>query len=100
VSALTAAQAEADMYPNAMAAYIAWVGQNYERLARELPERRARYRAEAQGLQHARLPDAVATLFIGLETFVEFALTAGAIDEAQQHHLRAEGWNTFLELGR
>jgi hypothetical protein len=63
---------------SAMSGYLLWLAPRMAELKESLPERLRELRAEATGAgAHARTPDAVASLALGLETFLEFARSRG-----------------------
>jgi hypothetical protein len=46
-------------------------------------------------VHHNRTPELVGNLFLGVETFVQFALESGAIDKTEQKHLLREAWEAI-----
>ena len=61
---------------------------------------RHRKAARAEGQQHLRLPESLATLFVAWELAWRFALELGATDASTADHWRAEGWRTLMAIGR
>ena len=83
---------------SAMSGYLMWLAPRMAELKGSLPERHRELRAEATGAgAHARTPDAVASLVLGWETFVEFAVEAEAITGARATGLLAEGREALTE---
>jgi hypothetical protein len=77
----------------AMAAYIVWLAPRMERLHSDLPQRlravREEFRAVSGPESHARGPANIASLWLGLELFFEFAEdTKAIIAEERAAHLR------------
>jgi Domain of unknown function (DUF927) len=102
LAALGAAQAERSLYPHAMSAYIAWLAGQWDTLRASLPLALERHRkaARAEGQQHLRLPESLATLFVAWELAWRFALELGATDASTVEHWRVEGWCTLMSIGR
>jgi len=83
----------------AMGAYLAWIAPQYERLQVRLRERaRGLQDGDDVGAVHARLPAIVAQLQSGWETWLEFALEAGAISNAEQLELQQRGRSALAEM--
>lgn len=99
VSRLSRAQANKDKLPQAMTAYLKWLPPQLDDLPGELKGKFQQLRAAAlaEG-QHLRVPEAVAWLYLGLATFLDFARSAGAITEARQRELAQEGWQVLTDL--
>jgi hypothetical protein len=84
------ADAAAGLYAKAMAGYIAWVAPRYEQVRADLRSRVIQLRAEmARRAPHRRTSEIAANLQFGLELFLDYALEAGAISQAQHQELRA-----------
>jgi len=92
---LTDAQAEADRYPHALAGYILWLADNWDYLARTLPEEHRNFRA---GLMmeyrnyHLRVSDTLATLYLGFHLGLTYAVEVGALGETEAAGWRERGW--------
>jgi hypothetical protein len=91
---LTPAQkaAEAGVYAQAMAGYVQWLAGRYEggedwpaELKAELGEVRDVVAKELNG--HARAPEAVAGLLLGMRWFLRYAQEIGAVSEEEKKHL-------------
>lgn len=78
---LTRAQAAAGLLPQAMSAYIAWLAPKMATLGAALREAFLRYRtARSDGaVAHRRVPQNLAQLAIGLDTYLDFAEAIGAV---------------------
>ncbi|MGH2389903.1 MAG: hypothetical protein ACRDIE_17020, partial [Chloroflexota bacterium] len=71
------------LYAGAMAGYLAWLAPQVETLRAVLPRRVAALRVElGAARRHHRVPEAVASLLLGWELWLRFALQAGALNEA------------------
>ena len=100
---LTAAQTKAaeGLFAASMSAYVSWLAPRLGKLRGELSGRRLALRAEAaRGLRHRRTPDQVASLAVGFETFLRFALEAGAIGEEERSDLWTRAWRALGEAAR
>jgi hypothetical protein len=86
--------AEAGILAEAMACYVAWVAKQEKQFA----ERERELRASARG-PHARTPENVASLMLGMETALKFATEMGAVTEAEAEAMLTEAWSTLLVLG-
>jgi hypothetical protein len=90
---LSQLQTQRQRLPHAMAGYLAWLAANWNGLAQTLPPRWQEYReATVQNGLHLRLPEAVASLSVGLEMGLRFATYLGVVD--------GEGYQAYLNLGR
>jgi DNA primase len=99
-SPLTLAQTEhAQCYAHSMAGYVLWLAEQYDTLKQDLPERLLDYTeaARARGA-HLRMPNNVATLFLGWEMFLNYAQHVGAL-EVDYDDLRELGWSVLVALG-
>ncbi len=94
-----AQQDDAPRYPHAMTGYLTWLAGQYDQLTADLPEKLFRYTeaARSEGA-HLRMPANVATMFLGAETGLAYALAIGAIDQPAAAELRQAAWATLLEL--
>ena len=95
---LTAAQAEARLYPQALAGYLGWLSEQWDHLTDTLPEQvralRDAARATLDGM-HLRLPAALAQLYAGMDLGLTYAVAVGALTEAAATDLRARGWEAL-----
>ena len=84
--------AAAGLYAQAMAGYLAWLAPQYggikEGLRDEVVAMRDQARVEGG---HNRTSEAMANLRIGLGRFLEYALTSGAVTEAEAKRLSERG---------
>src|SRR5439155_1538618 len=96
---LTAAQANREHLPAAMAGYLQWIAKHMDELRTTLPARFVGLRAKAQTTgAHARGPAQVAHLYLGLETYLRFAIDVRAIDRTEADHILAESWNALIAV--
>jgi hypothetical protein len=99
---LTACQrdAAAGRYAEALAGYLRWLAPRYAAVRDELPVNVAAIRESfhADGL-HARTPGILADLAIGWRYWLDFALAAGAIGQAERDRLAHRVWAALQEIG-
>lgn len=99
VARLTRAQDDQAVYPDAMAAYILWLANQWDALVETLPAQWRQLRATARKEnQHARLPESVASLYVGFDLGLSFAVEIGALDAAQAQTMRDEGWTALCGI--
>lgn len=89
-----AQQDDAPYYSQAMAGYLRFLAPQIDRLRKSLPQS-VRKEAERMPPSHGRIQEAGAKLYIGVAGFLQFAVSVGAINAAQQRELLSEAWNTF-----
>jgi hypothetical protein len=105
IAALTPHQQAAarGLYAGAMSGFLRWLAGDYDAIQARLPGERAALRDRALAeftSAHARVPGAVADLFLGLRHFADFALHAGAVDQVLHEALCRQGWGALLEAAR
>jgi hypothetical protein len=81
---------------SAMSGYVRYLAPLMGGLKESLPARQKELRAIGVGA-HARTPDVVASLALGLETFLQFATEVGAITDARAGELRDAGWKALVD---
>jgi hypothetical protein len=100
VTTLTTSQDESLGFSHAMSGYVQWVGKRWDTLQKTLPaqfkEIRARIR---QAGQHLRLPEALATLWLGFDLALCYAREIGALSPDLDETLRRDGWAALLNIG-
>jgi len=98
---LTACQQDAaeGLYAQAMAGFIQWLAPQLDmihaRLRSEVGELRAKVLAQGQ---HARTPEIVANLAIGLRYLLGFARAVGALSKTEQEELWQRGWQSLVRV--
>lgn len=98
---LAAAQAQAGVgvFAAAMAAYLHWLAPRLDTLRSHLPARQRTLRAQAhRDAMHARTPDIVASLALGWEVFLAFAVDIAVLSAAQARTTWTEIWQTLGEV--
>ena len=88
--------AAAGLYAAAFAGFVRWLAPRLAEVRRAMPVRLAalRERATASGL-HKRTPGIVASLFYGLQLFIDFAVDIKALTEAKAKALRERCWQAL-----
>jgi hypothetical protein len=95
IGAMTALQQNGHRLAHAMRGYIEWLARA-PRIAGSLPAARANARRhfEVEG-SHLRQPEALASLYVGLDLFLRYAEEVGAMDDSRAGQLRDEALSTF-----
>src|SRR5512135_3688910 len=83
-----------------MAGYIAWLWAQGDHFSAVLPDawRELRTKARREG-QHLRLPESLASLYLGLDLGLTYASELGALSQAAADELRRDGWAALVETG-
>jgi hypothetical protein len=101
---LTRAQADAaqGLYAQAMAAFIRWLAPQMDKLKATLPQRARELREEIrrESWDHDKIPDNLASLLLGLETYWMFATEVGALSQEEDGELYARAWGALLDTAR
>lgn len=92
-------QANADKLAQAMHGYIEWLALKMDDIPEKLRERFIKYRqkATAEG-QHARIPEVVAWLHMGLYAGLDYAEETGAIERKTKEEFLVAGWRVLVTL--
>lgn len=90
--------AHAGDYAQAMSGFLMWMAGRFDASRASLSQRVTELRAQAlSDPAHARTPDIIANLQAGFESYVEFSMACGAIDEGQGERLRNDCWRALRE---
>ena len=96
VAKLTELQDKTLLLNEAMAGYVAWVaGQDKAAFG----QRQRELRAKTTGT-HARTPENVAVMQLGIETALRFAVEVGALDQTEAKEREQEAWEAMQKLAR
>ncbi len=100
IERLTAAQAEADRYPHALAGYILWLAARWDDLAQTLPQKRYDFRAHIlkNHTGHRRVPENLATLYLALDLALTYAAEIGALTNREAEEWRERGWDALWSV--
>jgi len=87
------------LYTRAMSAYIRWLAPRMDKMKSELLERHRNLRTLASNSTiHKRTPDIVASLGVGLEVFLEFAVENKVLSAAESQLLFDRCWTALGQL--
>jgi hypothetical protein len=90
------------LFAQAMHGYIEWLAPNYESVMAEkkiaIESLRAKAIAESKDSGvHARAPGIIAEVHYGLQKFLQFGESAGAISVNERKQHESEGWETLVK---
>jgi hypothetical protein len=91
------------LYAAAMSAYLRWLAADYDAIQERLPEEHAEVRAWALAAltsAHARIPGALADLFLGLRYFLCFAERDDVLTPRDREGLEGRGRAALLDAAR
>lgn len=100
MAALTEAQGKAHLLPHAMAGYIRWLQPRMDALATRLSQRVVELRGKVGTGGHARIPENIAHIYVGIEMATAYFKDIGAVTETQAEELRQQGWEALLRVGQ
>ena len=101
IEALSVAQHESHILPQAMAGFITWLAPQMDELPATLRTAYAEARVRAtEGNEHLRLPGVLATLWIGLDYALRYAVEVGAIEDARATEIQGQCWDALLQIGK
>jgi hypothetical protein len=91
----------AQIYPDAMAHYLLWVGSHWDEIREWAPTRMRELRslARREMRHHRRTAPNVATLATGMEAGLRYAREVLAIDAHEHEGLLAMGWDILMGVG-
>ena len=100
---LTQAQAQKDLLSQAMKGYLEWLAPQLDDLPSELEEAFTHLRQEAARKdpaknRHSRLNESISHLHIGLNAFIKFAVSLGALSQEEGETILQEGWEIFNQI--
>lgn len=88
------------LYSQAMSQYIQWLAGRWDELKQSLPVAVRKWREKATAddkNQHARLPNAVALMYVGLTVALQFFVDKKIVTSKDAKKLADESWNLFIE---
>lgn len=98
---LSKLQKEKDKLSFCMEEYIQYIIDNKDKIQKNCKEKFMEYRDKANiGLAHGRIPEIVASEFIGIELYFEFAKEHEVITEEQKVGLKERAWNTLMNAAK
>lgn len=93
--------ARAGHFTQVTSAFIQYASRNYDRIKEWTQSRLTELRTEMQKANslHRRTPDALASLAIGLEAFLDFCKAENLLKDEELHDFRTSGFKSLLEAG-
>jgi len=100
---LSQAQAQKDLLPHTMRGYLEYLAPQLDALIPQLPGDFERLRNQAKKdsktrTRHRRLDETVTFLYLGLNTFINYAVAQGALTQEKAVTLLQEAWETFNQV--
>lgn len=100
---LTQAQSQQDLLSHAMRGYLEWLAPQMGDLPGQLKEAFIRLREEASKkatikTRHGRLNEAISHLHLGLNSFLSFAVSQGALTQEEGKKILQEAWEIFNQI--
>lgn len=84
-----------------MKEYIQYVIDNYDSIKKNCKGKFIEYRNKAnQDFAHGRIPEIIASEYMGIELFLEFANNKQAIPHEKMPHLKIESWNDLIKAAQ
>lgn len=98
VRRLTECQRDSGLYAKAMSGFLRWMAANYETFQKDMPTMLSNLRQKAldDGL-HARTPSIIASLELGLMTFLRFAHEVGVLSKEEVRSIWERGRKALLD---
>ncbi|OPX91940.1 MAG: hypothetical protein A4E53_00620 [Pelotomaculum sp. PtaB.Bin104] len=92
-------QANTGKLSQSMRGYLEWLAPRLDDVPEKLKKWFVQYRQKAtEGKQHARLPEVVSWLFMGLVSGLDYAKHTGAINEEIKKSIQGAGWQVLMRL--
>jgi len=100
---LTQAQSQQDLLSHAMRGYLEWLAPQMGDLPGQLKEAFTHLRGKATEkatikTRHSRLDEAVSHLHLGLNSFLSFAVSQGALTQEEGKKILQEAWEIFNQI--
>ncbi len=89
--------AAAGLYAQAMSGFLAWLAPRYDEVRRTLRSEVEALRSEATRGGHARTPEIISNLAVGLRHFLAFAQEAGTLSHQEAQDLWQRGWQALTQ---
>lgn len=91
--------AKAGLLAQSMGCYIQWLAQNHKKISPMFADRFEFWREDATADKiHKRTPGVIASLMIGVETFLDFAVEKAALSREMANDLRQDAWKTLCDV--
>lgn len=98
---LSQIQNDKDKLSFCMKEYIQYVIDNYDNIKKNCRNKFIEYRNKAnQDFAHGRIPEIIASEYMGMELFLEFANNKQAIPYEKMQQLKIESWNDLIKAAQ
>lgn len=96
---LSRIQSEKDKLSYCMKGYIQYLIDNQDKIQKNCRAKFIEYRNKAnQNLAHGRIPEIIASEYIGIELFYEYAKGKGVITDERMKKLKEDAWRILMEV--
>ena len=96
---LSRIQSEKDKLSYCMKGYIQYLIDNQDKIQKNCKAKFIEYRNKAnQNLAHGRIPEIIASEYIGIELFYEYAKEKGVITDERMKKLKEDAWRILMEV--
>lgn len=96
---LSKIQSEKDKLSYCMKGYIQYIIDNKDNIQKNCKTKFIEYRNKAnQNLAHGRIPEIIASEYIGIELFYEYAKEKGVITEEKMKQMKEDAWKILMEI--
>lgn len=100
---LSKAQTQKNLLSQAMRGYLEWLAPQLDALPSQFEEAFTHLRQEANKrdatkTRHSRLNESISHLHIGLNVFITFAVSQGALSQEEGEKILQEGWDIFNQI--
>lgn len=96
---LSRIQSEKDKLSYCMKGYIQYLIDNQDKIQKNCRAKFIEYRNKAnQNLTHGRIPEIIASEYIGIELFYEYAKEKGVITDERMKKLKEDAWRILMEV--
>lgn len=96
---LSTIQSKKDKLSYCMKGYIQYIIDNQDKIQKNCKYKFMEYRNKAnQNLAHGRIPEIVASEYIGIELFYEYAKEKGVITEERMKQMKEDAWKILMKV--
>ena len=84
-----------------MKEFIQYIIENYKDIKNKCKHKFIEYRNKAnQDFAHGRIPEIIASEYIGIELFLEFAYSKQAVKYEEMQHLKQVAWDSLIRAAQ
>ena len=92
-------RADAGMFAQCMAGFLAWLAPRYAEVLQTFPNEIERLRRQAYNdKMHMRTPETVAELWVGFDCFLQFAQASGVIQQEEVKSWQGSCWKALMSV--